>query len=126
MTANGTSTATLEPKAAAKDDGKRGPVRTFRLLTSLHIDDDNVIHDARDPETFIVKTHRDLVAQFGREKFVEVHAHEHTAAPIIKYVPMEAMSLTDLQNFAKDEGIDLKAAKTKPEVLKALQAALST
>ena len=121
------STATLETtKAAAKDDGKvKGPIRTFRLLASLHIDDDNQIHDCRDPETFLVKTHRDLVAEFGREKFVEIHNREQVAAPVIKYVPMEAMSLTDLQNFAKDEDIDLKNAKTKPEVLKVLQAALA-
>lgn len=120
------STATLE-RPAAKDDGKvKGPIRTFRLLASLHIDDDGIVHDARDPDTFIVRTHRDLVAQFGREKFVEVHDHQPVAAPVVKYVPMEAMSLGDLQNFAKDENIDLKSAKTKPEVLKVLQAALST
>ena len=119
------STATLE--APKKDDGKStGPIRTFRLLSSLHWDDDNVLHDARDKDTMMVKTTRDLVAEFGRDKFIEIHDHQTVAAPIIKYVPMEAMSLADLQNFAKDESIDLKAAKTKPEVLKALQAALNT
>ena len=118
------STATLEaPKATAKGNG---PVRTFRLLASLHWDDNNTLHDARDPKTFIVKSQRDLVAEFGREKFVELHEHEPTAAPVIKYVPMEAMSLADLQGFARDEGIDLKNAKTKPEVLKVLQSALNT
>ncbi len=118
------ATATLEaPKAAAKDDN---PIRTFRLLASLHWDDDNVLHDARNPETMLVKTSRDLVAEFGRDKFIELHDHQPVAAPVIKYVPMEAMNLSDLQNFAKDEGIDLKSAKTKPEVLKVLQTALNT
>ncbi len=120
------STATLD-KPAAKDDGKStGPIRTFRLLASLHWDDDNVMHDARNPDTMLVKSTRDLVKEFGREKFIEVHTNEPQAAPVIKYVPMEAMTLGDLQNFAKDEDIDLKNAKTKPEVLKALQAALNT
>lgn len=118
------ATATLEaPKTAAKDDR---PIRTFRLLASLHWDDDNVMHDARDPATMLVKSQRDLVAEFGRDKFIEVHNQEPAAAPVIKYVPMEAMTLGDLQNFAKDEGIDLKSTKTKPEVLKVLQAALSS
>ena len=118
------STATLDqPKTAAKDTR---PIRTFRLLASLHWDDEGNLHDARDKNTRDVKTQRDLVAEFGRDKFVEIRDFEQVAEPVVKYVPMEAMTLTDLQNFAKDEGIDLKNAKTKPEVLKALQAALST
>lgn len=123
------STTTLEaPKQVAKDENAstHRPIRTFRLLSSLHWDDDNFLHDARDPNTMLVKTSRDLVAEFGRDKFIEIHDHQPVAAPVVKYVPMEAMSLGDLQNFAKDEGIDLKSAKTKPEVLKVLQAALNT
>lgn len=119
------STATLEASGSKTEAKDTRPIRTFRLLASLHWDDDNVLHDARDPKTFLVKSPRDLVAEFGREKFVEVHTNEPSAAPVIKYVPMEAMTLGDLQNFAKDEGIDLKSAKTKQEVLKVLQAALS-
>lgn len=120
------STATLEaPKnnTVAKDNR---PLRKFRLLASLHWDDEGKLHDARDKDTMYVESTRDLSAEFGRDKFVEVHQHEPVAAPVIKYVPMEAMSLTDLQNFAKDENIDLKSAKTKPEVLKVIQAALNT
>jgi hypothetical protein len=79
-----------------------------------------------DPNANVVETDVDLAAQFG-SKFQRLQDNftPAAAAPPPRGVDLEKLSLAQLLGVAEDEGVDLRGASKKPEVLVAIRSARS-
>lgn len=114
------------PQAAAKATADPRPLMRFRLLAGKHVDENGVLHNARDPKTCVFESRVDCVARFGANKFALMQPGE-VAPPLapLAHEPndgLDDMTLEELQQMAGDESIDV-AGDDKPAVMAKLRKA---
>lgn len=129
------------------------PLKKFRLLTGAHaIKLPNGLphlHDAKEDNNNIVITRSDLVAKFGKQKFEfqglateaeaaaqiltsttpeqqKVKTPDPNKLPVPTRKDLEAMSLTDLREFANEEEIDISTSSKKDEIINVILATIGT
>lgn len=114
--------------AKTKTDPKKQETRRYRLVAGLH-QDENGLHNAKDPKTCIVESRTDLVKRFP-EKFRRLDESEDLprapASGVADADGLENMTNEQLSQLAHDNEVDLSGAESREDVIELIRNALGT